>query len=514
MNLQPCIAVLDFGSQYTQIIARRIRECHVYSKVYPYSVTASQLKRDGVHGIIYSGGPDSVMELGSPRPDPAIFSLNVPVLGICYGLQLMAVQLGGKVATGTRREYGRSMLAIRKKGKLFAQLPTTLRVWNSHGDKLVKLPQGFEVTARTENSDFAAVQDAQRGLYGLQFHPEVAHTEYGTTILRNFLYKVCGCRGEWSMAHYLQTALDDIQRTVGDRRVILGLSGGVDSSVAAALIHRAIGDQLTCVFVDNGLLRLGEREKVERVFKTYFHIRLIVARAGSTFLSNLKGVTSPEHKRKIIGKTFITLFEQTVKSLGPVDFLAQGTLYSDVVESALGPHHATALIKSHHNVGGLPKKMKFRLLEPLRELFKDEVRALGAELGLPQELLDRHPFPGPGLAVRILGEITRSKLDRLRRADTILLDELKRTGWYAKVWQAFCVLLPVRTVGVMGDARTYESVIALRIVQSKDAMTADWAHLPYELLGTISSRIINEVKGINRVVLDISSKPPSTIEWE
>lgn len=508
------IAVLDFGSQYTQVIARRIRECKVYSKIYPFNTPAAVLKKEGVCGIILSGGPSSVLAKGSPRPDKKIFTLGVPVLGICYGIQLLAEMLGGQVEKSGRREYGHGRLRTIKPSRLLKDLPATLRVWNSHGDRLVRLPEGFKAVAATENSDFAVIEDIKRGFYGMQFHPEVAHTEQGLGIISNFLYKICGCRGDWIMADYVQQSIQDIRDTVGDKRVILGLSGGVDSSVAAALIHRAIGSQLVCVFVDNGLLRLNEREKVQTIFRQHFKINLRVVKAGPLFLKGLKGVTDPERKRKIIGRLFVKVFEDAIQHVGPVDFLAQGTLYPDVIESVPIDGNPAALIKSHHNVGGLPKRMKLKLLEPLRELFKDEVRALGAELGLPHEMIWRHPFPGPGLGVRVIGEIYKKRLDVLRQADAILLEEMKRSGWYAKVWQAFCVFLPVRTVGVMGDERTYDNVIALRIVESSDAMTANWAHMPHDLLQVISSRIINEVNGVNRVVLDISSKPPSTIEWE
>jgi len=508
------VAVLDFGSQYTQVIARRIRECNVYSKIYPYGVSAEELKRDGIRGIILSGGPSSVLAPKAPLPDKKLFELGLPVLGICYGLQLMGKILGGEVMASKEREYGMGTLSIRKKGKLFAKVPTTLRVWNSHGDKITKLPAGFEPLASTENSDYAAIHDPKRQFYGMQFHPEVFHSEHGTDIVRNFLYGICGCRGDWKMASFVDEAVREIQETVGDQRVILGLSGGVDSSVAAALIHKAIGNQLTCVFVDNGLLRKNERGRVEEVFKGHFKVDLRVARTGAQFLKALKGVTDPEKKRKIIGKVFIDVFEDAVKKVGDVDYLAQGTLYPDVIESVSIDGNPAATIKSHHNVGGLPKRMRLKLLEPLRQLFKDEVRALGAELGLPHEMIWRHPFPGPGLGVRVIGEINKRNLSILREADHILLSEMKASGWYAKVWQAFCVFLPVRTVGVMGDERTYDNVIALRIVESEDAMTADWAHLPHDFLGKVANRIINEVKGVNRVVLDISSKPPGTIEWE
>jgi len=511
---QQTLAVLDFGSQYTQVIARRIRECEVYSKIYPYSTPASELVKDNVCGVILSGGPSSVLAKGAPLPDQKVFTLGVPVLGICYGVQLMGQMLGGEVARSNRREYGRGEMSVRKKGALLKQLPKKLQVWNSHGDKLIRLPEGFEAIAFTENSENAVIADEERGFYGIQFHPEVHHTERGVDILRNFLFGVCRCANDWKMANYIEMAATKIREQVGDKRVILGLSGGVDSSVAAALIHRAIGDQLTCVFVDNGLLRRNERKRVEEVFRGHFHVDLRVIKAGPQFLKALKGVTDPEKKRKIIGKVFIDVFEDTVKKIGDVDFLAQGTLYPDVIESVAIDGNPAALIKSHHNVGGLPKRMRLKLLEPLRELFKDEVRKLGEELGLPKEMIWRHPFPGPGLGVRVMGEIKKKYLDILRQADAILLEEMKRTGYYEKTWQAFCVFLPVRTVGVMGDERTYDFVVALRVVESQDAMTADWAHIPHDVLGLISNRIINEVEGVNRVVLDISSKPPSTIEWE
>ncbi len=511
------IAVLDFGSQYTQVIARRIRECRVYSRIYPYDVKARDLRVAGVKGIILSGGPASVLLKGSPRPDKEIFSLGLPVLGICYGEQLMAHLLGGRVGKSTHREFGHGTLKISRKGRLLAGLPKTLRVWNSHGDRLERLPRGFEAIASTENSSYAVIQDPKRNFYGLQFHPEVAHSEMGMEVLANFLLKICGCSTEWSMANYIDHSVDKIRATVGDQRVILGLSGGVDSSVAAALIHKAIGRQLTCVFVDNGLLRLHEREQVEKLYGDHFDLDLRVARKAPLFLRKLKGVSDPERKRKIIGNTFVEVFDAEVTKLkrrGNYGFLAQGTLYPDVIESVSIDGNPAATIKSHHNVGGLPKRMKLKLLEPLRELFKDEVRELGAELGLPKEVVWRQPFPGPGLGVRVMGPLRKSDLDVLRRADSILHEEMMAAGLYYKVWQSFCVFLPVKTVGVMGDERTYENVIALRIVESVDAMTADWARVPYDLLRTISSRIINEVSGVNRVVLDISSKPPSTIEWE
>lgn len=508
------IAVLDFGSQYTQVIARRIRECSVYSEIMPFNTRASDLKKRGVCGVILSGGPASVLAKGSPRPDPKIFELGVPVLGICYGLQLMGKMLGGEIVSSRRREYGLGKLSFNGGGKLLAGIKSPIQVWNSHGDKIERLPKGFKAVGTTENSAYALVADESRRFYGMQFHPEVVHTPRGMEIIKNFLYKICGCTGDWKMSDYVERAIADIREKVGDKKVILGLSGGVDSSVAAALIHKAVGDRLTCVFVDNGLLRKDERAKVERLFKDNFKMRMKTVRAERLFLSRLAGVADPERKRKIIGKTFVEVFDKTVKSIGKVDFLAQGTLYPDVIESVPIAGNPASLIKSHHNVGGLPKRMKLRLLEPLRELFKDEVRALGAELGLSREVLWRHPFPGPGLGVRVVGDITKKRLDILREADAILMDEMRSGGYYDKVWQAFAVFLPVKTVGVMGDERTYDNVIALRIVESQDAMTADWAHIPHELLAKISNRIINEVKGVNRVCLDISSKPPATIEWE
>lgn len=508
------IAVLDFGSQYTQVIARRIRECSVYSEIMPFNTRASDLKKRGVCGVILSGGPASVLAKGSPRPDPKIFELGVPVLGICYGLQLMGKMLGGEIVSSRRREYGLGTLSFNGGGKLLAGIKSPIQVWNSHGDKIERLPKGFKAVGTTENSAYALVADESRRFYGMQFHPEVVHTPRGMEIIKNFLYKICGCTGDWKMSDYVERAIADIREKVGDKKVILGLSGGVDSSVAAALIHKAVGDRLTCVFVDNGLLRKDERAKVERLFKDNFKMRMKTVRAERLFLRRLAGVADPERKRKIIGKTFVEVFDKTVKSIGKVDFLAQGTLYPDVIESVPIAGNPASLIKSHHNVGGLPKRMKLRLLEPLRELFKDEVRALGAELGLSREVLWRHPFPGPGLGVRVVGDITKKRLDILREADAILMDEMRSGGYYDKVWQAFAVFLPVKTVGVMGDERTYDNVIALRIVESQDAMTADWAHIPHELLAKISNRIINEVKGVNRVCLDISSKPPATIEWE
>jgi GMP synthase (glutamine-hydrolysing) len=508
------IAVLDFGSQYTQIIARRIRECQVYSKIYHFSTPASTLKADGVIGIILSGGPSSVFAKKAPIPDRGIFEIGIPVLGICYGIQLMGHLLGGKVALGERREYGNGTLRVSRRGRLFKGLPKKLRVWNSHGDKLMRLPPGFKSSGRTENSPYAAIEDLRRNIYGIQFHPEVFHTERGIDVIRNFLAGICHAKQDWTTRDFVQHSVGEIRKAVGKSRVILGLSGGVDSSVAAALIHKAIGRQLTCVFVDNGLLRKGERAAVESLYKRNFKIDLRVVDASEQFLRLLKGVDEPELKRKIIGRTFIKVFEKSLKKIGHADFLAQGTLYPDVIESVAIGDNPAALIKSHHNVGGLPARMKLKLLEPLRELFKDEVRRVGSALGLPREVVWRQPFPGPGLGVRVVGAITKDKLEILRLADAILQEEMMSSGWYWKVWQSFCVFVPVKTVGVIGDERNYAYVIALRIVESADAMTADWTRLPYDLLQKISGRITNEVRGVSRVVLDVSSKPPATIEWE
>ena len=508
------IAVLDFGSQYTQVIARRIRECNVYSKIYPFGTSAATLRADGVIGIILSGGPSSVFAKGAPMPDRAIFDLGVPVLGICYGIQLMGRLLGGTVARGERREYGNGTLRIQRPGRLFAKLPRQLTVWNSHGDKLTALPPGFVAIGTTENSPFAAIEDRRRSFFGIQFHPEVSHSERGVDVLRNFLVGVCGARQDWTTKDFIKHAVANIRTTVGKSRVLLGLSGGVDSSVAAALIHQAIGRRLTCVFVDNGLLRKGERAVVEELYRKHFRIDVRVVDASALFLRRLKGVTDPERKRKIIGNTFVEVFERSLRSVGEAEFLAQGTLYPDVIESVAIAGNPAALIKSHHNVGGLPERMKLKLLEPLRELFKDEVRAVGSALGLPREVVWRQPFPGPGLGVRVVGDITRERLDVLREADAIVQEEMMASEWYWKVWQSFAVYLPVKSVGVIGDERNYADVIGLRIVESRDAMTADWSRLPYDLLQKISSRITNEVRGVSRVVLDISSKPPATIEWE
>jgi GMP synthase (glutamine-hydrolysing) len=518
------ILILDFGSQYTQVIARRIRELQVYSEVVPFDVPAADIKKLNPNGIVLSGGPASVYDKGAPQIDKEIFSLGIPVLGICYGLMQMAHHLGGEVVFTGRREYGAGMLHITNGSQLFDGLGSQLDVWNSHGDEVTALPTGFLAAGRTDSSNFAAVEDRQRKLYGLQFHPEVAHTPRGKEILQNFVYHICHCAMDWTMGSFIEEACARVREQVGDEKVVLGLSGGVDSSVTAALLHKAIGDQLTCIFVNNGLLRAREEEVVQRVFGENFHVRLKYVDASERFLIKLRGVTDPERKRKVIGEEFIRVFEDAIVDLAAnsqsairnsqFKFLAQGTLYPDVIESVSIDGNPAAVIKSHHNVGGLPEKMHFELVEPVRQLFKDEVRQVGLQLGLPREVVYRQPFPGPGLAVRILGEVTPERLSVLREADTIVQSEMEAADWYYKVWQSFAVLLPVRSVGVMGDQRTYENTVALRIVESQDGMTADWVRMPYELLARISSRISNEVKGVNRVVFDISSKPPSTIEWE
>ncbi len=509
------IVILDFGSQYTQVIARRIRECNVYSVILRYDTPAAEIAARQPSGLILSGGPASVYAKNAPLPDRAVFRLGVPVLGICYGLQVLGHFLGGRVERGDKREFGKGALRVTDSFcPLFANLPEQLQVWNSHGDRLTRLPAGFKSVAVTENSHYAALENRKRKMFGLQFHPEVAHTPRGREILANFVHNICGCGKNWTMRGYIDQAVEQIRAQVGRERVILGLSGGVDSSVAAALIHRAIGDQLTCIFVNNGVLRGREAGVVREVFGRHFKIKLQYEDASKLFLRRLKGVTDPERKRKVIGRTFIEVFEAATKRAGQAKFLAQGTLYPDVIESVPIAGNPAAMIKSHHNVGGLPKKMKFKLVEPLKCLFKDEVRELGLELGLPREIVLRQPFPGPGLAVRILGEVTAPRLEILRNADTIVVAEMKSSGWYYRIWQSFAVLLPVRSVGVMGDERTYDYTIAIRAVESQDGMTADWVKLPYDLLEKLANRIINEVKGVNRCVFDITSKPPGTIEWE
>jgi len=509
------IIILDFGSQYTQVIARRIRECNVYSTILSYATPAAEIAALKPKGIILSGGPASVYARKAPLPEPAIFKLGIPVLGVCYGLQIMADFLGGNVEPGLKREFGKGTLRVKDSFcPLFANLPETLQIWNSHGDRITKLPHGFKSVAVSENSNYAAIENRARKLFGLQFHPEVAHTPNGKEIIANFVHSICGCGKNWTMRNYIDQAVDDIRAQVGAERVILGLSGGVDSSVAAALLHKAIGEQLTCIFVNNGVLRGREPKVVREVFQRHFRMNLQYENASKLFLQRLKGVTDPERKRKVIGRTFIEVFEAATKRAGKAKFLAQGTLYPDVIESVPIAGNPAAMIKSHHNVGGLPRKMRFKLVEPLKCLFKDEVRELGLELGLPREIVLRQPFPGPGLAVRILGEVTPQRLQILRNADTIVVEEMKSTGWYYRIWQSFAVLLPVRSVGVMGDERTYDYTIALRAVESQDGMTADWVKLPYDLLEKLATRIINEVKGVNRVCFDITSKPPGTIEWE
>ena len=511
------ILVLDFGSQYTQLIARRIRELKVYCEIHPFSVGIDHVRAFAPQGIILSGGPQSVYAEGAPTIAPELFDLGVPVLGICYGAQLTAKVLGGVVAPTEGHEYGRARVKLLSTEGLFAgfEAEEELAVWMSHGDRIEKFPAGFELTGETKHSPAAAFACPRRNIHCVQFHPEVAHTPRGEQILSNFVFKICGLSPTWTMAGFVETQVDAIRQQVGpDERVICGLSGGVDSSVAAALVHKAVGDRLTCIFVDNGLLRLGEREGVAQVFRDHFHIDLRVIDAEDRFLEALGGVTDPERKRKIIGNEFIRVFEKEARDIGPsVKYLVQGTLYPDVIESVSfkGP---SAVIKSHHNVGGLPEHMDLDLIEPLRELFKDEVRVLGEELALPHHILWRQPFPGPGLAVRCLGPLEKPRLDSLRRADAIIEEEIRAAGLYESIWQAFGVILPVKSVGVMGDSRTYAEALAIRAVHSRDGMTADWVQLPYDLLGTISSRIINEVRGINRVVYDITSKPPGTIEWE
>jgi GMP synthase (glutamine-hydrolysing) len=507
------ILVIDFGSQYTQLIARRLRELSVYSEILPPTTSAQAIAARKPAGIILSGGPSSVSDVGAPKIDPAILEVGTPTLGICYGMQLMTSLLGGQVQPAASREYGHAVVNLSPAGRLFGDVPPAIKVWASHGDFVAAAPPGFTVVATSVNAPVAAIEDLDRGLFGLLFHPEVVHTERGEQILRNFAFGVCGCRGDWTMASFVDESVARIQKQVGEKgKVVCGLSGGVDSTVAALLVHKALGDRLTCIFVDNGLLRMDEAVQVRKRFER-LSLPLDFVDASDLFLDRLSGVTDPERKRKIIGAAFIDVFEKRANELGGFEFLAQGTLYPDVIESVsvVGP---SAAIKSHHNVGGLPERMNFKLVEPLRELFKDEVREVGKTLGLEDEFVWRQPFPGPGLAVRLLGPIDRSRLDLLRRADAIVADEVRKSGWYRRLWQSFAVLLPVQSVGVMGDGRTYEHTVAIRAVESRDGMTADWARLPHELLGEISSRIVNEVRGINRVVYDVSSKPPATIEWE
>lgn len=508
------IAILDFGSQYTQLIARRVREQKVYSRIMPFNTSAATLAEMAPKGIILSGGPASVTDKKSPVPDKGIFKLGIPILGICYGMQVTSELLGGKVRHSKSREFGKTELFIDDPRDLLSHIPGNFTCWASHGDHVVKLPPGFQVIAHTGNAPIAAIANRNRKIYGLQFHPEVTHTEKGNQIIANFLFKVCGCVGRWTMTSFIKESIEQIKKTVGKDRVVLGLSGGVDSSVAALMLHRAIGKNVKCIFIDNGLVRKGEPQQIKDVFKDLYHLNLDYVDRSKRFLTRLKGVTDPEEKRKIIGDEFVKVFEEEANKFKGVKFLGQGTLYPDVIESISVTGSPSSKIKSHHNVGGLPAHMKLKLVEPLRDLFKDEVRAIGKELGLPEIIVKRQPFPGPGLAIRVIGEVTDERLALLREVDSRVLEEIQAAGYYDQVWQSFAVLLPIKTVGVMGDERTYENVIALRCVTSQDGMTADWAQLPYELLGKISNRVINEVKGVNRVVYDISSKPPATIEWE
>jgi GMP synthase (glutamine-hydrolysing) len=508
------IIIIDFGSQYNQLIARRVRENHVFCQIEAPGAALDAIRRHAPQGIILSGGPSSIYEAGSPKVDPAVFGLGIPILGICYGMQFMVAALGGRVERARKREYGFAELSVTGGDGLFKGVDRATTCWMSHGDSIQMLPQGFQPTASTANTAFAAAFDARRRLMGVQFHPEVDHTPMGGTMLKNFLFDICGCKRSWTMRSFAREAIAEVRRTVGDKKVVLGLSGGVDSSVAAVLIHQGIGRHLSCIFVDNGLLRKHEAAQLKQTLRQHLHINIRFVNASARFLKALRGVADPERKRKIIGRIFMEVFEAEARKIKGAEFLAQGTLYPDVIESVSTFGGPSSVIKSHHNVGGLPKRMKLKLVEPLKYLFKDEVRKLGRQLGLPDALVWRQPFPGPGLAIRVLGEITARRLNILRNVDEILLDEIRTAGLYRKLWQSFAVLLPIKSVGVMGDARTYENIAAVRAVTSRDAMTADWARIPHELLARISNRIINEVDGVNRVVYDISSKPPSTIEWE
>ena len=508
------ILIIDFGSQYNQLIARRVRECEVYCQIEPPDISIETIQKLNPQGIILSGGPASTYETGSPAISPDLFQMGIPVLGICYGMHFMVQALGGTVEKSDKREYGFAELSLTESSKIFAGIDAITPCWMSHGDVVSQLPTGFRVIASTAGTPIAAVEHPHKQLFGLQFHPEVEHTPMGREMIRNFLFDICHCDRTWTMKSFAEETIADIRNTVGSKQVILGLSGGVDSAVTALLVHRAIGRHLTCIFVDNGLLRKNERQKLQQVFRKHLHINIRFVNAGNLFLKALAKVVDPEKKRKIIGKIFMDVFEMEAAKIPEAEFLAQGTLYPDIIESRSAFGGPSSVIKSHHNVGGLPKHMKLKLIEPLKYLFKDEVRKLGAEIGLPDEMIWRQPFPGPGLAIRVIGEVTRKRLEILREADDLLMDEIRKAGFYRRLWQSFAVLLPLKSVGVMGDHRTYEHVIAVRAVTSLDAMTADWARLPHDLLARISNRIINEVKGVNRVVYDISSKPPSTIEWE
>jgi GMP synthase (glutamine-hydrolysing) len=510
------IVVLDFGAQYAMLIARRVRECNVYCEILPHSVSVEELKKRKVKGIIISGGPASVYDKGAPQADPKLWKSSIPILGICYGTQLMAKALGGQVKPERKREYGRTDLFIDDQSEIFAGFGKQITCWMSHGDSVIKLPKGFKVLAHTKNTPLAAVGNVEQKLYGVQFHPEVVHTERGTEIIKNFVYVACGCKPTWTTKNFIDEQVKELRAALGKNKILCALSGGVDSTTVSALVHKAVGKQLTCMFIDQGFMRKEEPKRIAELFARHFKINLVHIDASKRFYEKLKGITDPEEKRHRIGNEFIRVFEEEAKKLGKIPFLAQGTLYPDVIESAVPGLTATTAvrIKTHHNVGGLPKDIKFKLVEPLNKLFKDEVRALGRDLGIPDEIISRQPFPGPGLAIRIIGEVTPERVKILQDVDWIVIDEIKKAELYKKLWQSFAVLLPIRTVGVMGDKRTYLNTVAIRAVTSTDAMTADWAKLPYELLDKISNRIVNETPAVNRVVYDISSKPPSTIEWE